>query len=112
MGAAVQVTVSSAGHLVDGAGMSLYTFDNDTAGVSACTSDSCVENWPALTVEDEDEPPAAGEGVDGSLAVIEREDGSYQVTYNDKPLYFYAGDSAPGDVNGDGLNEVWHLATP
>jgi predicted lipoprotein with Yx(FWY)xxD motif len=112
MGAEVQVNVSSAGHLVDGAGLSLYTFDNDTEGTSACTSDSCVENWPALAVEDEDQPPVAGDGVGGALAVIEREGGTYQVTYNGKPLYFYAGDAAPGDMNGDGLNEVWHLANP
>jgi predicted lipoprotein with Yx(FWY)xxD motif len=112
MGANAQVNASSAGHLVDGAGMSLYTFDNDSDGTSTCTSGSCAENWPALTVEDEDEPPAAGNGVTGTLAVIEWADGTYQVTYNGKPLYHYGGDSAPGDMNGDGINEVWHLATP
>ncbi len=63
-------------------------------------------------VADEDEPPAAGEGVLGVIAVIEREDGTYQVTYNDLPLYHYIGDLAPGDVTGDGLFGVWHLASP
>ena len=43
---------------------------------------------------------------------IEREDGTYQVTYNDLPLYHYAADTAPGDVNGDGLFGLWHLASP
>jgi len=112
MGASAQVNASSAGHLVDAAGMSLYAFDNDTDGTSTCTSGSCAENWPALAVEDEDEPPAAGDGVTGALAVIEWEDGTYQVTYNGKPLYYFGGDSAAGDANGDGLNGVWHLANP
>ena len=100
-------------YLVDAAGMSLYTFDNDTPGVSTCTdTNDCVTNWPPLMVADEDEPPLAGEGVTGVIAVIEREDGTYQVTYNDLPLYHYIGDLVPGDVTGDGLFDVWHLASP
>src|SRR5262245_24953289 len=106
MGAGIQVNASTAGHLVDAAGMSLYTFDNDSEGTSTCTSGDCADNWPALTVEDEDELPTAGDGVTGTLAVIEWEDGTYQVTYNGQPLYFFAGDLAAGDTNGDGLFEV------
>jgi predicted lipoprotein with Yx(FWY)xxD motif len=112
MGAESQVNTSADGaFLVDAAGMSLYTFDNDTPGVSSC-SDSCAENWPALTAAEEDEPPTVGDGVTGVIAVIERDDGTYQVTYNDLPLYYFAGDAAPGDVNGDGVGDVWHLAAP
>ncbi|MBA2624935.1 MAG: hypothetical protein H0U89_04955, partial [Acidimicrobiia bacterium] len=35
-----------------------------------------------------------------------------QVTYGDKPLYHYAGDGAPGDVNGQGVGGVWWAVTP
>jgi predicted lipoprotein with Yx(FWY)xxD motif len=97
-------------HLVDAEGITLYLFDNDEPGVSNCTDD-CLDSWPPLTVDDE---PTWGEGVDGDLVgTIEREDdGSTQVTYDDMPLYFWAGDSAPGDVEGQGVNDVWWVVAP
>jgi predicted lipoprotein with Yx(FWY)xxD motif len=92
-------------------GMTLYTFDNDTTpGTSACTGD-CATNWPAFTV-DEGEQATAGDGVTGEIGTITRDDGSTQVTYNDKPLYYFSGDSAAGDSNGDGVGGVWHIAAP
>ena len=49
-----------------------------------------------------------GEGLDESLVgTITRDDGTVQGTYNGWPLYYFSGDSAPGDVNGQGLNDVW-----
>ena len=97
-------------HLVDGGGLTLYLFDNDQPGVSNCTGD-CLANWPPLTVGDE---PTSGDGVDdGLVGTIEREDdGSTQVTYDGMPLYFWAGDAAPGDVNGQGVNDVWWVVAP
>jgi predicted lipoprotein with Yx(FWY)xxD motif len=111
MGASAELNTTPDGVLVDAAGMSLYTFDNDSPGVSSCSGD-CASNWPAFMVADEDHPPAAGDGVTGVIAVIEREDGTHQVTYDDLPLYYYAGDEAAGDTNGDGVGDVWHLAAP
>jgi predicted lipoprotein with Yx(FWY)xxD motif len=81
--------------------MTVYTFDNDVAGsgVSACTG-SCLATWPALTVP-AGVTPTGGPGVTGTLGTIVRTDnGASQVTYNGLPLYFFAGDSAPGDTNG------------
>ena len=97
-------------HLVDGEGLTLYLFDNDEPGVSNCTGD-CLASWPPLTVDDE---PAWDDGVDGALVgTIERDDdGSTQVTYDGMPLYFWAGDAAPGDVNGQGVNDVWWVVAP
>lgn len=97
-------------HLVDGEGLTLYLFDNDEPGVSNCTGD-CLASWPPLTVDDE---PNWGDGVDGDLVrTIEREDdGSTQVTYDGLPLYFWAADAAPGDVNGQGVNDVWWVVAP
>ena len=94
------------GILTDSAGNTLYIFDNDDAGVSNC-NDACVDVWPPLVRVDAD--PTAGEGVDGTLSVISREDGAAQVTINDQPLYYYLNDDAPGDRNGDNVGGVWHI---
>jgi predicted lipoprotein with Yx(FWY)xxD motif len=88
-------------------GYTLYTFDNDTEGVSNCTGD-CATTWPPLPVAGE---PTGGAGVTGTLDTITRDDGSTQVTYDGKPLYMYSGDSAPGDTNGDGFNGIWHVVS-
>ena len=97
--------------LVDGAGMSLYLFTNDTqnSGASTC-ADDCLAAWPALL---SDGDPVAGEGVDAALlGTITRDDGTTQVTYNGWPLYYYAEDAAAGDTNGQGVGDVWFLVTP
>lgn len=91
--------------LTDSAGNTLYIFDSDEAGVSNC-GDGCVDIWPPLIVDGD---ATAGDGVDGTLGTITRDDGTTQVTYNDQPLYFYANDEAPGDRNGDDVGGVWHI---
>ncbi len=107
-GAEVATADSDLGQiLVDGEGFTLYLFDNDSEGESACTDD-CAETWPPLTGE-----ATAGEGADAALlGTITREDGSEQVTYNGHPLYRFAPDEAPGDVNGQGVGEVWWVVSP
>ncbi len=98
-------------YLVDEAGMSLYVFDNDSELQSDCTSGNCLENWPPLLLAP-DVVAVGGDGVTGDLASFERTGGGTQVAYNGAPLYYFAGDAAPGDKNGDGVNDVWHLAAP
>ncbi|MDS1141018.1 hypothetical protein RE432_11285 [Pusillimonas sp. SM2304] len=89
--------------LVNAAGMTLYTFDKDTAnsGKSAC-NDACAKAWPPLTAE-------AGAAATGKFSVIHRDDGTQQWAYDGKPLYLYRSDQAPGDRNGDNFREVWHV---
>jgi predicted lipoprotein with Yx(FWY)xxD motif len=94
--------------LVSYDGMTLYTFDNDEAGVSNCVDD-CAENWPPFTVG-EGEALVGGTGIEGELATIARDDGSLQVTYNGMPLYFWNEDAAPGDTTGQGVGDVWWVA--
>lgn len=107
-GASVALATTDLGDVLVGPdGLTLYLFTNDEAGVSNCV-DSCADNWPALTVEAGSEP-VAGDGVTGTLAVIERADGSMQVTINDVPLYYFAGDSAAGDTNGQGVGGIWFV---
>lgn len=94
--------------LVDGAGMTLYMFvpDQQANGTPTCYDD-CEKAWPPLA-EAESGVFLPGEGVDESLFGTEaREDGTQQVTYNDLPLYLFSGDRAEGDVNGQGLSDVW-----
>lgn len=92
--------------LVDAEGRTLYVFLNDSGGESTCYGE-CAANWPALETDGE---PQAGEGVEASLlGTTEREDGTLQVTYNEMPLYQFAGDEAPGDTNGQGIGDVWYV---
>ena len=90
--------------LVEASGRTLYLFTSDEPSVSTC-SGGCARAWPPLvTVGD----PAAGEGVDGDLlGTVTREDGSVQVTYNGRPVYYYSGDDKPGDTNGQNVGSVW-----
>jgi predicted lipoprotein with Yx(FWY)xxD motif len=109
----VEITVAetAAGTtLVGPDGLTLYIFTNDTEGVSNCSGD-CAGNWPPLVVAD-DEELVAGDGVTGELDTIERDDGSMQVTYDGLPLYYFAGDAAAGDSNGEGVGGVWFIASP
>jgi predicted lipoprotein with Yx(FWY)xxD motif len=96
--------------LVGANGMTLYLFTRDEPGVSNC-SDGCAAAWPPLLVAD-GETPIAGEGATGELGVIERDDGTLQVTYNDLPLYYWASDVEPGDATGHGVNDVWFVVEP
>jgi predicted lipoprotein with Yx(FWY)xxD motif len=89
-------------------GLTLYWFVPDTATTSKCTG-SCATFWPPVKG-----PATAGAGVTGKLATITRADGSVQATYNGHPLYTYAGDHAPGQATGNGLNVnggLWHEVT-
>jgi len=105
------VSLSSAGYFVGPTGLTLYTFDNDSLGDSSCAGD-CAGNWPPLTVASTPEI-TVGPGLDlAEFTAIPRDDGAQQVTYKLIPLYYFAGDSAAGDTNGDGVGDVWHLATP
>lgn len=96
--------------LTDANGMTLYIFAVDEENVSKCY-DGCAQNWPPLTVA-ADETPTAGADVPGELGVIDRTDGTRQVTYNGMPLYYFFNDAQPGDANGQNLKDVWFVAHP
>jgi predicted lipoprotein with Yx(FWY)xxD motif len=91
--------------LTDTSGMTLYTFDKDAAGKSACNG-PCATNWPPLMAADD--AKAAG-----GFTVIVRDDGGKQWAQGGKPLYTWKNDKKPGDVTGDGFaNGAWHIAKP
>ena len=98
-------TIGGTTVLTNAAGRTLYWFAPDTSTKSACYG-SCASYWPPVTG-----PLTAGSGVHGTLGTIARTDGAAQETYNGHPLYTYAGDSAPGQANGNNLNlngGLWH----
>ena len=114
--AAVSIDVAeSADHgqyLGDSAGMALYIFVPDAQGASTCYDD-CATNWPPLTVASADALPALGEGLDATLlGTVERDDGTFQVTYNGWPLYYFAGDTEMAQTNGQAVGGNWYLIDP
>lgn len=103
-----QVKGKSEQVLVTPSGKTLYYFTPDTATTSAC-SGGCATNWPPLLSSSASVPAIAG--LSGTLTSLSRNGGN-QIVYNGHPLYTFAADSAPGDVNGEGVNGKWFVATP
>lgn len=98
--------------LFDANGQVVYVFENDRADESNCTSADCVRAWPPVLTEEE---PTAGEGVDGSLlGTIRRADGTLQVTYAGRPLYFYEHEG-PSEIRCHDVRlhgGLWWVVTP
>lgn len=88
--------------LTDANGMTLYTFDKDSAGVTNCY-DKCAQNWPPLFA-------AADAAAEGDFTLVDRTDGSKMWAYKGWPLYLWVKDAKPGDTTGDMVGEVWHTA--
>lgn len=99
-------------YLTDATGRTLYLWTADTGSTSTC-SGSCATAWPPATSS---ATPAAGSGVTGSqLGLSKRADGTEQVTYDGHPLYYFAGDSSAGQMNGQGstgFGAAWWLVAP
>jgi predicted lipoprotein with Yx(FWY)xxD motif len=100
-GTAIAVGQSEFGEMLfDANDQAIYIFQNDAPGESACY-DECAEAWPPVLTEGE---PKAGDGVDEArLGTTRRDDGTTQVTYAGKPLYFYAHEE-PGEVKCHNVN--------
>ncbi|MBS1870702.1 MAG: hypothetical protein JSS99_13685 [Actinobacteria bacterium] len=111
-GALTVKTASSSGLgtiLVDAQGRTVYLFQRDRGPTSTC-SGACIAGWPAVTTHGT--PQASGGAAAAKLGVTKRGDGTTQVTYAGHPLYYYAGDSAAGDTNGQGVNAfgaLWYV---
>jgi predicted lipoprotein with Yx(FWY)xxD motif len=86
----------------DAKGMTLYTFDADAPGKSACTGD-CAKSWPFLAAPADARPF-------GDWSVVTREDGSKQWALRGKPLYTSVKDARLMDGAGNGVDGVWHIA--
>ena len=103
VGGAVKSTDIGGKMVLTGAnGMTLYTFDKDTAGVTNCY-DKCATNWPPLMAD-------AAAAAEGDFTIVDRTDGTKMWAYKGAPLYYWKDDKAAGDVTGDGVGGVWHTA--
>jgi predicted lipoprotein with Yx(FWY)xxD motif len=95
-------------YLTDGKGMTLYYFTKDQGTTSACTG-FCLERWPVFYVEATEVPM----GVDlKDFTVITREDGEKQTAYKGRLLYYFFGDTNPGETKGEGIGDSWYVAAP
>ncbi len=103
MSSAPAPAMLSGGALVAPNGMTLYTFDRDTAGSgkSACNG-PCAALWPPLMAGANDQPS-------GNYTLVTRDDGAKQWAYKGKPVYFYKPDTKAGDRTGDNFRDVWHI---
>jgi predicted lipoprotein with Yx(FWY)xxD motif len=100
-------TIGGATVLTSSKGFTLYSFAPDTSTTSKCNG-TCAQNWPPVT------GPVTASGVSGTFGTITRSDGSTQATFDGHPLYTFAGDTAPGQAKGNGLNVnggLWHEIT-
>jgi predicted lipoprotein with Yx(FWY)xxD motif len=110
---AVDVRSSKLGKiLVDAQGRTLYLFEKDKGPTSTC-SGACASAWPPLTAAG---PLTAGTGaLKAKLGTTKRSDGTNQATYAGHPLYFYAGDTAPGQTTGQAIDQFgaeWYVLAP
>lgn len=87
--------------LTDARGMTLYIFDKDSKGKSACYGE-CAEDWPPFLAK-------AADAASGPYGLVIRKDGQKQWAFNGMPLYYWQDDTAKGQATGDGVGGVWHV---
>jgi predicted lipoprotein with Yx(FWY)xxD motif len=114
---AASISVSNLGGevgkaLVDSEGFTLYYFEKDKRGESACYG-ACAKTWPPLATGGG--PKATGGAMAAKLGTTKRSDGTVQVTYAGWPLYTYEADRKPGEANGadvDSFGAEWYALHP
>jgi predicted lipoprotein with Yx(FWY)xxD motif len=89
--------------LVDANGRTLYAYTRDVDGTSTCTG-PCAMAWPPATVTGD---AVLGTGTTATLSIIDAPGGGTMLKAGKWPLYRFAGDTAPGDTNGQGSGGVW-----
>jgi predicted lipoprotein with Yx(FWY)xxD motif len=103
---------SAGTYLTGPSGKALYIWVADSNGTSAC-SGACAQAWPPLTAATT--PKVSGGANAADITLISRSDGTKQVAYKGRPLYYYVGDTGPGMTNGQGSNQFgakWWLIGP
>lgn len=109
---AVTAPPLTAKHLININEAALYRFDKDTSKPprSNC-NDACAVKWPPVTIQEGGNVYLAG--VDPkAVGAIRRNDGSIQLTVGGQPIYRFSGDSAPGALNGQGVDGTWFAVGP
>jgi len=99
-------------YVTDGAGRTLYRFDEDSAKPpkATCNGD-CAKTWPPLLIKSPGK--IFPDGINPKiLGYVERADGRCQVTINGWPVYYFAKDTTPGDIKGQGVKGTWFAVDP
>jgi predicted lipoprotein with Yx(FWY)xxD motif len=95
---------------IDATGRTTYVLSNDTVTNQACTvASGCTALWPPIA-------PPGGAALSSGFTSFQRADnGAMQLAFNNHPLYLYAGDTAAGQVNGNGIvsfGGTWTVTRP
>lgn len=93
-------------YMTDTSGKTLYYFLKDMPGQSACTG-ACIALWPPFNAEPVTAPSVLKIT---DFSSVSRTDGMKQTAFMGRPLYYYSGDTKPGDTNGQGFNKLWYVA--
>jgi len=93
-------------YLTDAIGKTLYYFRADSPGSSACTG-ACLVRWPAFNTDTLSAPSVLRPA---DFTKVTRTDGVKQTAYMNRPLYYFADDTKPGEIKGQGFNNVWYVA--
>ena len=98
-------SIAGIGKVLDSSkGLTLYHLTTDSSRMTTC-SGGCAQTWPPLLAVNGKVPSLSG--VMGSFGTIKRPEGTLQLTFDGMPLYTFAGDSSPGQANGQGIGGVW-----
>ncbi|MDQ0202074.1 hypothetical protein [Neobacillus ginsengisoli] len=93
-------------YLADSKGMTLYYFKKDESKKSNCSGE-CLKNWPPFTAENFKVPSGFNKSDFGTIA--RKDTGEKQVTYKGYPLYYFVNDKVKGEVNGQGVKDIWYI---
>ncbi|MGC8790320.1 MAG: COG4315 family predicted lipoprotein [Desulfurella sp.] len=96
-------------YLAGPTGMTLYYLENETDNNIKCKNEVCLSKWP-IFYEKELSIPRMLKSKD--FKVFKRPDGKLQISYDNKPLYYFEGDKKPGDTFGNNLKTpvgIWHI---
>jgi len=99
-------------YVTDGAGRTLYRFDEDSAKPPQATCNgACAKAWPPLLIKSPGK--IFPKGINPKIiGYVERADGHCQVTINGWPVYYFAKDAKPGDILGQGVKGTWFAINP
>ena len=98
------------GYVVDGEGFTLYRFNPDTPDPSRSTcNDGCAVAWPPVLASHKVQYVGLQRK---NIDSLHREDGSVQMSIGKWPVYRFAKDTAPGQINGQGVDGNWFAVAP
>ncbi|MGI5500498.1 COG4315 family predicted lipoprotein [Lentzea sp. CA-135723] len=97
--------------LADHQQFTLYRYEQDETDPprSTCVALDCTLKWVPLMAAEVQRTTGFDAGL---LGIVDRPEGTKQVTLNGHPLYRYVDDEQAGDAKGDGLGGVWFAVGP